>query len=535
MGRLIEKVRTVVGEQKQTIKKYSLTFAIIYLVTFMMIVLGFKIDNIEKIYTLFILTDVFIFAIESIFDFKWYRIPMYVIALLLSIAANNTIYSETNTEKQIMFIAGIYMFTVIIAIYKIIKDSNVSFSQFVIRVFNNGIIISIASAVIQIGSLFIAFIIASLLFSNTDIYIYLKTEIFTLGFIIIPSSILALLYVKNEVMKPVSFLISYIMLTIVIIAEVVIYIYFIKILILREIPSNVIFPIISGLFMGAYPTCIMINGLQNKNKYIEKNITILPIAFIPLICMQIYSIGVRIAEYGTTPERYLGVILVLFEIVAVILSFIKEKKHYSKIVLIAAAFTLVVMCIPGINVIDFSWKSQLRRLTSVYKQDTNFDSLSQADKDIAKGAYEYLKYDEEGEKHIPSYIDKETMNKKLFNNDGYQDYNYGSINYNPDTKEIPVEGFKKAREVEIYSYTNSSAKNLDFNKLKIYNDKDLNDKIEKEMRLFIEKTIDTGKIINKRVDFDSNTSLWITRLNIRYRKNNKEIESLSISGYLLTK
>ena len=352
MGKLVEKVKTVIGEQKQTIKKYSLTFTIIYILTILMIVLGFDIDNIEKIYTLFVLTDVLVFAIESIFDFKWYRIPMYAIALLLSLVANNILYSETNTDKQMMFIAGMYMFAVIIAIYRIIKDSNVSFSQFVIRVFNNGIIISIASAVIQIGSLFIAFIISSLLFSNTDIDIYLKTEIFTLGFIIIPSSILALLYVKNEVMKPVSFLVSYIMLTIVIIAEVVIYMYFIKILALREIPSNVIFPIISGLFVGGYPTCIMLSGLQNKNKYIEKNIEILPIAFMPLICMQVYSVGVRIAEYGITPERYLGIILVLFEIIAVVLSFIKEKKHYNKIILVAAAFTLIVMCVPGINVID---------------------------------------------------------------------------------------------------------------------------------------------------------------------------------------
>ena len=173
---------------------------------------------------------------------------------------------------------------------------------------------------------------------------------------------------------------NFIVLPIVLIADLIIYIYFIKILIIREIPSNQIFSIIAGLFIFAFPTWVMINHFKDENKFAKVNAKILPYSFIPLILIQIYAIDVRIVESGFTPTRYFGVALVVFETFTVILTLIKNQKYLVNIFIIAAVLSFIGVCVPGINILDVSWKSQLNRLTSMYKEDTSFEELDKETK-----------------------------------------------------------------------------------------------------------------------------------------------------------
>ena len=99
------------------------------------------------------------------------------------------IYRENFTTKQELFIAGFYFSTVILAIYKIIKDSKVTVSQYLSKVFSNNIVLAIASAVLQMGTMFVVFTINTLLFKNTGINLYLKAEILLFGFFMIPAEI----------------------------------------------------------------------------------------------------------------------------------------------------------------------------------------------------------------------------------------------------------------------------------------------------------------------------------------------------------
>ena len=186
---------------------------------------------------------------------------------------------------------------------KLLRILGVTFAKYLANVFNNNVVLGIAVSILQMGILFIVFIASTLLFKNIESDLYLKCEIIFLGCFVLPAEILCLLNVKNDILKPIQLLICSIILPIVLIADIIIYVYFVKILIISEIPSNRIFAIIAALFIFAGPTWIMLENFKEKNKFINANAKTIPYSFIPLICMQIYAISVRINAVGLTRRK----------------------------------------------------------------------------------------------------------------------------------------------------------------------------------------------------------------------------------------
>lgn len=537
MEKVKEYFKNLFGDQKKFIKKYCITFILIAGITLLMIIEGFEPEHIEEFYTVMALTNILVFVVESLFEFRWYRIPMYIISFGLSILAKEFMFSSNFTLNQGLLIAGLYISVFIIAIYKIIKDSEVTFSQYISRVFQNGIIFGIAFSVIQIGTMFIVFVATELLLGNINFDLYTKVEILILGFFVIPGMILSLLNVKKEIIKPIQILIYYIILPIVNTSELIIYIYLLKILITREIPSNMIFAIIAGLFVFACPTWIMIQDVKDKNKYIKLNAKIIPYSFIPLICMQLYSVGIRIVNMGVTEQRYFGVILVLFEIATIILTVIRNQKHLAKILLVGITLTLITMSIPKINVIDASIQSQLKRLTSIYKENTNFETLSKEEKEKVISAYRYLEYHVEGSKFIPTYIDEAKLDNAYYGQPLDEINNENTINISEDG-EVNIEGFKTLREVRTneYSYSGKDVLEIaDFYDLKVYEDNIKNEEIINSMKKFIIYSVKNEEIQTNVVELNDNTRIWISSMDVTYNKENKKIKSIYINGYILMK
>ena len=98
MGKIISKIKEILGNQKTLLKKYCLTFIIIGITTLLMIILGFDERVYEKIYAVLILTDVLVFVIETWTNIKWYRIPMYAVSAGIGIISMKTLFgSKTKT------------------------------------------------------------------------------------------------------------------------------------------------------------------------------------------------------------------------------------------------------------------------------------------------------------------------------------------------------------------------------------------------------------------------------------------------------
>ena len=91
MNKLKENFKQLLGNQKEILKKYNLTFILIACITIFMILGDFRSEHIEKIRTTLILTNILFFVIEALLDFKWYRIIGYIIAFVISIISKSFI------------------------------------------------------------------------------------------------------------------------------------------------------------------------------------------------------------------------------------------------------------------------------------------------------------------------------------------------------------------------------------------------------------------------------------------------------------
>lgn len=534
---LKEKILNTLGDQKKNIKKYSITLLLIIAITFIMLFAGFEDEAVAKIYVIMLFSIILCFSVESILEINWLRIPLYIISIVLAYITKNIIFNDEHNMIILLAIAGAYLSITLYSIYRIIKDNEVSLSQFLGRFLNNNVILGIAISVLQMGLVFIASIITTLLLNESDYDIFLKFEILLFGLFIVPGELLCLINIKNKIIKPIKILICYIILPIVLIAGIIIYIYFIKLLITKEIPSNQIFAIISSLYVFACPTWIMINNFKDENKIIAKLSKIIPLTFIPFIIMQIYSLGVRIIDYGITPTRYIGLMLIVFEIITILLTIVKDHKYLNKSICVLIILIIIATIIPGINIFEMSWNSQLKRLTTVYKEGIAYNQLSEEEQSKAYGAYRYLSSIESDiKKNLPEYIQETDFGTKEYDYEMNERF-LSHITYN-GPENINIEGFKTIRDIDFYFYYYNETPNIneiDFSEIKIFDSQEKNNKIEENLKKFIYESAKSNKLTNDRIALDENTTFVFTFFNCSYYKNTFNIENLSFNGYMLMK
>lgn len=536
MKKITEFIKRVLSDGIETFRRYKVTLSLIGITTILALFLV-DFEDVEFLQHLTIITSLtalLSFTIETYFENKKEKIGFLILAIIMSLITDYIIHLDDLSIKLSLFIVGIYLSITILAFYKISKNAN-SLSSFLTHVLNNNILLGIASSAINMGVLFIVTIIQTLIFNNTDFELYLKAEILILGIFVIPGEILSLTYHKHEIMKPIRVLINYIILPLVLTATAVIYVYFLKMIFTLNIPSNEVFLIITILFIAAGPTWLMIRCFRSDNKFIRFSTKYLPYIFIPLICLQIFSIGIRLFDHGITIRRYIGIMVLIFEIATVALSILKEEKHLHKLVLVGSTLVLIIFCIPFINMIDISYFSQSHRLTTLYTKNTNFEELDKKQKAQISNIFYYIKYDLKQDDRLPEYIDKDMLDKR-----GYYYYDepisLESINYNRRNNKINIEGYKTIEEIEIYTYESAKTVNkLQLDELNIYQDKDKNKEARKAFNKYINHILKAGEVEEEEIILNENTKISISYLYISYDSSTNEITSININGFLIQK
>ncbi|MCR4739521.1 MAG: DUF4153 domain-containing protein [Lachnospiraceae bacterium] len=189
----------------------------------------------------------------------------------------------------------------------------------------------------------------------------------------------------------IAVLLKYVMLIMCLIAYVIIYIYMIKITVMRDYPSNAVFEILTALFTVSMPVEFMCRSLVRAPVFLEKAVEYLPFIFIPFIFLQIYSSVVRVIQYGVTPRRYFGLLFVAFEIAVIVLYAVykdKDKKKISSFLVITAVCAIVSTAVPVVNAFDLSRTVQLYSIRHYLKDvgAVKGNALSRAG-----AGYSYLK------------------------------------------------------------------------------------------------------------------------------------------------
>lgn len=365
----------------------------------------------------------------------------------------------------------------------------------------------------------------------------------TVGFFYVPSVIYSFSEINKRVDTFSNILVKFVLFPMTILVFAIIYLYVLKILVLRDVPSNQIFAILSGLFILAVSTWTMMESQEEENLWYQISRK-LPLLFIPLILLQIYSILVRIRQYGITPDRYMGVMWIILEIIYLIIYFWMHRYAGRMLGVIAAAM-IIALLLPGINMYSVSISSQ-EKILSQYKKA---EVLSNETKKKIYGAYEYLHDLHNSEKYLENKYTAEDLKAIEGFYSEEDDRHYSSeiiIGIESYINDMDISEYSKMQIVQYDMSYNDPAPNL--NKLKLTKRESEDEIITVNLEELIGNYVDYGlEQIEKdgyyvsidsyymehyQINLDVDKVLIIRNFEIEYDKETKEVEYLELTAYL---
>lgn len=539
------------------IKKFPVTLCITLITTlFLIITLDadyIKADVVEKIMLFVAILGFETFFIETYFKNKIIKgildgagvLISLVFVFLLNIENGFLVEYKNMIETNTMLTLICYLILLFIfTIYKLVKISNLGFSKYLIKLFSNLFNSTIIYFIMNIGFTLISSIFVMLILNNKDFDIIFRIQIGLLGIFYIPAVLMSLFAVnKKEVNLFIKSIVVYIALPLVCITILIIYIYMAKIFLLKEIPSNVIYRILAGIFIVGFPIMYMAYNYKNQNKFLKYTLKILPYLFIPFIFLQVYSIVARYIDKGITPMRYISYMFLIFEVILLVLTIFKNNKKRMECMVISTTIILLITFVSPLNLISVSNLNQSHILKKAFYNETNFDNLSEENKLKAKSAYKYLVKQYNYTKYIPEYIlkDEQKILKYFATNttsiNTEKDINNSTIStirINIDDETIDVSNYSKITKVKINKGTNVDMANLE---LKNYN----SNVIMKIDLIDMIKDIISGKLDKEKIKMENpkvlsyDKALYINSLTIKYDEESKNVSYILLNGYLLEK
>lgn len=469
---------------------------------------------------------------NRIFTFFLY-IFTAIIAFLFSKLPHD-VYCNFNVH-MIRMMVGYGLILFLLSMQIILKKENITFNEYLLKLFNNIVNSTITYGILNIGITLIIFIFVELILDGKYGNALIRSQILLLGLFYIPSILNAISYIKErKVSNFIKGLVKYVLLPLVTVSMLIIYIYIAKIILQMELPSNIIFRILAGIFIVAFPIWNMANNFD-ETKIIHKISTILPYAYLPFIILEIYSLGVRIISLGLTPIRYIGIMFIIFQILVLLFTILKKKVtlNYTFLVL---SILIFISCITPLNFNTMSKISQKYILKNNLIKGTDFDLLSNSSKEKVHSAYKYL-VNNFGEDYIPEYVkeNEEQINEFVPSNTRYDNrdnfyfsYN-GSLDVNDFSTLLPIklkEANYKNGDAKLYDYDDNYVTSININNLLIEIIKESKKSYEGAREFLIQ---------NRYVYINETKTLYINDIYITYKRSSNEILYLSLSGYLLTK
>ena len=489
-----------------------------------------------------------------------------------------SLYLGKTSMRFTLVILGLYFASFIFSIYFINKrNSETSLSSFGINVITKWFIASVIYGLASIGVL-ILFIIVSMLFQNADTGLSLVGALMVLltgGYYAI--SLHSALVEKKD--KPDVFgliLSRYVLFPWCLLFYLIVYIYMLTIIISQEYPSNSIFGCITFLFVISIPLSYVLAEYKDEakgktfNRVISKIAKFIPYVFMLLIPMQVISLVKRIDEYGVTPKRYFGIVMILIEIVYIIIYTNQLITKWEKteiifpIISMAIAFALVF---PGINAFTLSNELQLKRITDYIK----FGEINNYYAKRARSAFDYLEDEGEGylkkfytEKEIEdidAYLDKREYTSAdresiALSTCTFERFSRGKTDYTFD-----VEGYNHVepamiavlhdidcnpidlKAVDLYTGDRLDISQINGREIKadVFRTVDVSEYAKKLIEIYTSETIEGGNKNEAAMELpdiilDENSKFFVTEMRIYYKtEGDHEVAEIDLRGYYIYK
>ena len=536
----MNKIKSFIKEASEQLvviyKRFPISMIVIAFITIMgYIQLQFDAFNgrtFERILMIFLITCPGVLFVES-FDKK--RSPFTYIGSLVALAIGYIFYKllslEVFSAETRIFENWLSCYVGSLAfgfVYVLNKKSGQEIKKYLLSTFSNGLQVGIYYGVFCLGTLLLYGIIY-LLFTKGGSEIYFNLLELTFGLIFIPFVIGCFTNVKEDIAGFLKGLIKYVLFPISVIATILIYVYFAKIFISRDIPSNQIFPIIAILFVTAFPVLIISNEFNKETENKKRLNRIYGLIYIPFILMEIYSMGVRVSDYGLTVPRYMAFAYVAMQMVLIGLILFKDGKHLDKFLFACIVATIIVTISP-INSIKVSLMSQKGRFYKAMEalDEKGLDGLSKDELRAIYNPYQYIIRFEDSfeDERITPEVKEQLYNIHLPMYD-YNDYEYKYYNQRIDG--FDTTNYSKMYQVNYYQNNKDEEiiLNSDNNDFNIKLDKS---KVEEIMKKAGENTENFGIIVSAD---DGKHDFYFTNVSLRIDKITREIESvMSVGGYV---
>lgn len=503
----------------KTIKKYPLTcISILICIICLEICVNDSIEIVKDILLSFSLLFCSSLLFESLDYDKKENILIYIIffIILYGLATLRHYTGEIVTSwiERIMLCYGISF--IVMAIYTLFKKSKLKFDEYVLRVMSNLLKVSIINIILNIGFVLLVLLFTFLLFGN-DYILVERVLIILNGVYFVPGVISSINETDETPEKFFKIIFKYVFGILLLIAFAVIYLYIIKIIFTFDIPSNEIFRILCILFFLGLPVWSVVNAYK-EDDFLSKISNKLPIIFIPFIVLEIYALFVRIFEYGLTELRYIGIMLLLLQMIYIYLYIFKKDKICSMLIVFVVIFNFSLIC-PYLNMSKISSVSQFNILKKLNEKDNK--TLKETAR--IKSSYNYLNNNVYGKIKLKNSLTKKQI-KEIEYYDDVVEINYITATYEG---KINISSYDTMYYLDVYDY------GYNFNQFYEDYNYDLNTVLNKyylnkdDINYYFEN--------NHEIIIDNNHKYVLTYIYIYYDNETDKVTEYNLNGYMLTK
>lgn len=302
-------------------------------------------------------------------------VPAVVSAVLIHLIGQEyTFYEIIPIRKGVIYwggshryIIGYCILTVLIALYIWYKRSGLSFETYCLCAFQQVVRTLAIFLFISLGGAAIMASFAFLILDGRNFGLIRKFEWCVFGLFLLPSMALGFCTVKEEISKFTTRIVKYVLLPLVTGIVFIVYLYLIKMLIPFTMPTNQIFRMLAALFLFGMVEWTLLGHFHDETLFMrvaEK----MPYVFLPLLLLQGYTLGISMMHYGLTPNRYIGILFMIFEFLYFCIYHMR-RESISIMIPIFGVMVLAATWIPGINMMDISVRNQKMILEQYFRSD----------------------------------------------------------------------------------------------------------------------------------------------------------------------
>lgn len=434
-----------------SLKRYPSAIVFSTLTTVIIIVLiyhgnSYNEEVLQKIAMVTALGFPFFLCIKSIFERKTNisittKIITYIFSLIL-VFSYIFLLKELNMVSITRYIAvSLSLYLLFILIPYFFKREN--FELYVVKIFSRFIISFIYSTVLFTGLSITLFTIEHLLNLPISEELYISTWFIVAG-IFAPIFLLGGIPEYNETVtvkdypRILEILLIYIVMPLISIYTFILYLYFGKMLIIRQWPQGLLAHLVLWYAIITISVLFIVSPLKKKNNWIRFFVKWMPTALIPPLLMMFAAIGIRIKTYGVTENRYFVILMGLW-IIGIVIYYILSKKKYNIILPLSLAALSFLAVFGPWSSYSLSIISQNKRFVEIVQKydmirnNTIIESkikISEDDQKELEGILRYFEYSHHLNdlKYLP---DNFTVNdvKKYFGFSYYSSYRNQDLQY----------------------------------------------------------------------------------------------------------